>query len=55
VYLFEVAGFAVKTVVLLVESARILDSLTELVKTTRGNVWEHFLQKFTEYTRDSEI
>ena len=55
VYLFEVAGLAVKTVVLLTELARILDEPTELVKTTRGNALEHFLQKFTEYTKDSEI
>jgi len=55
VYLFEVAGLAGKTVVLLAELASSLDELTELVKTTRGNVLEHFLQKFTEYTSDSEI
>jgi len=43
------------TVVLLAELASSLDELTELMKTTRGNVLEHFLQKFTEYTSDSEI
>lgn len=56
VYLFEVAMLAGKTVVLLSEPAsNLFELLMELVNTTRGLSLEHFLQKFIEYTNDSEI